>query len=107
MKTALLVICLAFLPLTAQDNTEIQHLTVGTPPGLPAIAGIRLNAKDLEQSAGIVYLKGRVEIDLPFHVLEADEAEYDQSSGEIEARGNVHLKPARVDARGANQFGVK
>ena len=107
MKTFLFVTCLALLPLTAQDNPEVKHLTVGTLPGRPAVPAIRLGARDLEQSAGVVYLKGGVEIDLPLHVLLADEAEYDQNSGEIQARGNVRLKPARSDSRGASQFGVK
>jgi len=106
MKTGLLLTCLALVPLTAQDNSEIKHLTVGTRPGLPTIPGIRLNARGLEQSAGQVFLKGSVEIDLPSHVLLADEAEYDLDSGEIEVHGNVHLKP-NVDSRGIRQFGVK
>ena len=107
MKTSLLLMCLAFFPLTAQDNSEVKHLTVGTRAGLPAIPTIRLAAKSLEQSAGVVYLRGSVEINLPSHILLAEEAEYDQDNGEIQARGNVRLKPANVDPHGANQFGVK
>jgi lipopolysaccharide assembly outer membrane protein LptD (OstA) len=108
MKMTLIVMCLALLPITAQDNSEVKHLTVGIRAnGRPAIPTIRLAAKSLEQSAGIVYLKGSVEINLPAHILLADEAEYDQDSGEIQARGNVHLKPANLDPRGASQFGIK
>jgi lipopolysaccharide assembly outer membrane protein LptD (OstA) len=108
MKTSLIVMCLTLLPLTAQDSFEMKHLTVGTRAnGRPAIPAIRLAAKSLEQSGGIVYLKGSVEINLPLHILLADEAEYDQDSGEIQAHGNVHLKPANQDSRGAGQFGVK
>jgi lipopolysaccharide assembly outer membrane protein LptD (OstA) len=107
MKTGLIVIGLALLPLAAQDNSGVEHMVVGTRAGNPTIPAIRLAAKDLEQSAGIVYLKGNVEINLPTHTLFADEAEYDQDSGEIEARGNVRLKPANPDARGASQFGTK
>lgn len=59
MKTALFLICLALLPLAAQDNSELKQLTVG-PRG--ASPGIHLAAKSLDQSAGVVYLKGSVEI---------------------------------------------
>lgn len=108
MKTSLMVACLALLPLTAQENSELKHLTVGTRAnGRPPVPGLHLAAKDLEQNAGVVYLRGSVEIDLPTHILLADEAEYDEDSGEIQAHGNVHLKPARQDTRAAGQFGIK
>lgn len=108
MKTSLMIICLALLPLTAQDNSELEHLTVGPRAnGRPAVPAIRLAAKSLDQSAGIVYLKGNVQINLPTHILLADEAEYDQDSGEIQARGNVRLKPANLNSAGASQFGIK
>ena len=41
------------------------------------------------------------------HILLADEAEYDQDSGEIQARGNVRLKPANIDSRGTSELGIK
>lgn len=108
MRTSLIVICLALLPLAAQDDSEIKRLTVGTRAnGRPAVPTIRLGAKSIEQIAGIVYLKGSVEINLPTHILVADEAEYDQDSGEIQARGNVRLKPVNLNPRGAGQFGIK
>jgi lipopolysaccharide assembly outer membrane protein LptD (OstA) len=109
MKTGLLIMCLTLLPLAAQDNSGIKHLTVGPlPNGRPAVAPIRLAARDLDQIAGIVYLKGSVEINLGTYALLADEAEYDQNSGEIQASGNVHLKPAESrNSRGAIQFGIK
>ena len=108
MRTSLIVMCLALLPLTAQDNSEVKRLTVGTRAnGRPAVPTIRLAAKSIEQNAAIVYLKGSVEISLPTHVLVADEAEYDQDSGEIQARGNVRLKPVNINPRGASQFGIE
>lgn len=108
MKTGLFVICLVLLPLTGQDNSQVKHLTVGPlANGRPAVPTVSLAAKSLEQNAGIVYLKGSVEISLGAHTLLADEAEYDQDSGEIQARGNVRVKPAILDRRGASQFGIK
>jgi lipopolysaccharide assembly outer membrane protein LptD (OstA) len=109
MKIGLsLLIFLALLPLTAQENSELKHLTVGpVPNGRPAVPTVRLAAKSLEQNAGIVYLKGSVEINLGRYALVADEAEYEQDSGEIRARGNVRVKPLDLDRRGASQFGIK
>ena len=108
MKTGLLVTCLALFPLIAQDNSETKHLTVGPlANGRPAVPRVRLAAQSLEQNLGVVYLKGSVEINLGTYALLADEAEYYQDSGEIQARGNVRVKPATVDARGASQFGIK
>lgn len=60
MKTGMLLTCLALLPLTAQNGSEIKHLTVG-----PVVSGgavfpkIHLAVKSIEQSAGIVYLQGK------------------------------------------------
>lgn len=109
MKTGLVIMCLALLPLTAQENPEIKHLTLGPLPNIrPVAAAIHLAARDLDQLAGIVYLKGSVEINLGTYSLLADEAEYDQNSGEIQASGNVHLKPAATrSSHGAIQFGIK
>jgi hypothetical protein len=106
MKTSLIVMCLALLPMTAQNNSVVKHLTVGTRAnGRPALPRIRLAARNLQQSAGLVYLKGSIEINLPMQMLLADRAEYDQDSGEIQACSNQHLKPANLDSRGANGCG--
>jgi len=41
----------------------------------------------------VIRLKGSVEIGTSAFILQADEADYHWSSGEIEARGNVRVKP--------------
>ena len=108
VKTALLIMCLTLLPLTAQNNAELKQLTVGPLwNGLQFVPKVHVAAKNIQQNAGVVYLKGSVEIKLGLYTLRADEAEYDQQSGEIHAHGDVLMKPAPPDPRGASQFGIK
>lgn len=108
MKANLLIMCLALLPLTAQSNTELKELTVGgNLNGLQFLPRVHLTAKNIQQSAGIVHLKGGVEVRLVTYTLLADQAEYDEQSGEIRAHGHVRIKPAPSDPRGARQFGIK
>ncbi len=108
MKTSLLIMCLTLLPLTAQNNAELKELTVGGKlNGLQFLPKVHVTAKDIQQNAGIVHLKGSVEITLVSYTLQADEAEYDQQSGEIHAHGDVLMKPTPSDPRGARQFGIK
>jgi lipopolysaccharide assembly outer membrane protein LptD (OstA) len=102
------MMCVAILPLTAQDNPELKHLTLGpVRNGIQFVPRARVAAKNIQQNAGIVYLKGSVEINLGSYTLLADEAEYDQQSGEIRAHGDVLMKPAPPDPHGVSQFGIK
>jgi lipopolysaccharide assembly outer membrane protein LptD (OstA) len=108
VKTGLLIMCLTFLPLTAKNNAELKELTVGPVlNGLQFLPKVHVAAKNIQQNAGILHLKGSVEIKLVSYTLLADEAEYDQQSGEIHAHGHVLMKPAPSDPRGARQFGIK
>ncbi len=62
----------------------------------------------IEESSGIVYLKGGVEISLGTHTVTAEEAEYDRNTGEVQAHGNVRVRPIRPEVRrGVSQFGIK
>ncbi|MGD1096723.1 MAG: hypothetical protein ABSB35_32610 [Bryobacteraceae bacterium] len=109
MKLVLLFICLILLPLAAQDNdSELKHLNV--PEAMNGRPGfnVRLSARNLDQSLGIIYLKGNVEIKTRTYTIVADEAEYHQDNGEIKAHGDVLAKPALpLDPRGVSQFGIK
>jgi len=108
MKSGLLIMCLAFLPLTAQNNAELKQLTIEPARnGLQFTPKVHVAAKNIQQNAGIVYLKGSVGINLGLYTLLADEAEYDRQSGEIHAHGDVLMKPAPPDPRGVSQFGIK
>jgi hypothetical protein len=49
-----------------------------------------------------------VEINTDSLALRADEADYHWETGEIEARGNVHVMPIPFRlSRGLSQFGIK
>lgn len=90
-------------------QSEQLHLTLGAPGGRVAITASSIE-RDLSSqvTAPIIQLKGNVEIRmiacLPTGkddavvcegamVLHADEASYNEKSGEISARGNVHITP--------------
>lgn len=108
VKTRLLIVCLTLLPLTAQNNAELKQLTVGpVRNGLQFVPKLHVAAKNIQQNAGIVYLKGTVEINFGSYMLLADKAEYDQQSGEIRAHGDVKMKPAPSNPRAVSQFGIK
>ena len=109
MKSGLLVICLVLLPLTAQDRSDGEKLTVGGGlKGLQPMPRVQVKAESILENSGIIHLKGTVEINLGTHTLLADEAEYNQDTGEIQAHGDVRLKPSLVlNQGGVRQFGIK
>jgi lipopolysaccharide assembly outer membrane protein LptD (OstA) len=63
---------------------------------------VQLTASNIERGAkhpSIIRLKGNVEIKAKGLKLWADEADFDEATGEIKARGNVRVMPsAAVDA---------
>jgi hypothetical protein len=107
VKTGLLIMCLTLLPPTAKNNAELKELTVGPARNGLQFVKVHVVAKNIQQSAGTVYFKGSVDMNFGSYMLLADKAEYDQQSGEIRAHGNVIVKPAPADPRGARQFGIK
>ena len=83
-----------FLPqATCQDNkTAAQKLHVmATGPGGGTLAAFSIQRGALYPS--VIQLKGDVEIKRTGMILRADEADYHEDTGEIEARGNVRVKP--------------
>ncbi len=61
-----------------------------------ATGGVRLAALSIQRGGrfpSVIQLKGEVEIRWRGMILRADEAEYHEDTGEIEARGNVRVKP--------------
>jgi hypothetical protein len=104
------VVCqMAPLALSQDNKPEQLHLTIRAPGGRVALTAFSMQ-RDLssEATAPVIQLKGNVEIRmiacLPTGkddavvcegtmVLHADEAEYNEKSGEINARGNVHMTP--------------
>jgi lipopolysaccharide assembly outer membrane protein LptD (OstA) len=65
-------------------------------------------ARHIESSGDLFQLRGNVEINTDSLILRADRADYHWDTGEIEPRGNVHVRPIpfRV-SRGLSQFGIK
>jgi lipopolysaccharide assembly outer membrane protein LptD (OstA) len=92
------VLCLAAICLsTVAGQTaagELKHVI------LVAKQGTRgpVNASALDVVKGVSYpsiahLKGNVEIRANGFILHADQADYDEESGEIKASGNVSVRP--------------
>ena len=57
------------------------------------LAAMSLQREHDQGSFSVIRLKGNVEIGTRSFILQADEADYHWGSGEIEARGNVRVKP--------------
>jgi lipopolysaccharide assembly outer membrane protein LptD (OstA) len=102
-----IILCLALsfqVSLHSQEN-ELKHVQIAPPDGGP---GFSMQARSVERDVSkaahnpLVELKGDVEIrtalcghEVPARkmmVLHADEATYHEDTGEIETRGNVHIK---------------
>lgn len=77
---ALFVLC--SVPLAAQDDGTVQ-----LRPG-----DTNTTAEYQEQYGDLKFLKGRVEIATDEFVITADEANHNEATGEIEAKGNVRYR---------------
>lgn len=106
-----LLLCIIAVPTTAQENmAELKHLIA------PLLNGSRpasLTAVSIEHGLEyptVISMKGRVEIQTPVclpvgkkgavvcdgeMIVHADEAEFHEDTGEIQARGNVQIIPLR------------
>jgi lipopolysaccharide assembly outer membrane protein LptD (OstA) len=70
------------------------------------IATFRAGRIDSDQN--VFRLRGNAEIATTTVTLKADEADYHWDTGEIEARGSVHVKPIAYNPNsGLRQFGVR
>jgi len=70
------------------------------------LATFRAGRIDSEQN--VFRLRGNAEIATPTVTLTAEEADYHWDTGEIEARGSVHVKPIPYSPNsGLRQFGVR
>jgi lipopolysaccharide assembly outer membrane protein LptD (OstA) len=119
MRLSLAALAVCTLALTAQDNPagQLKHLYV---PTSTSVRPVSVAAKEIEKglpSPSVIHLKGSVEIKTPVClltnpgnrqtwvcdgsvVLRADEADFHEETGQIEARGNVKITRERsADAR--------
>ena len=67
---------------------ERKYVMIATPEG----PNISLTATAIQRRAPLVQLRGNVEIRTKDMILRADEASYNQNTGEIEANGAVRIK---------------
>jgi lipopolysaccharide assembly outer membrane protein LptD (OstA) len=67
---------------------ERKHVMIATPEG----PNIGLTATAIQRQAPMIQLRGDVEIRTKDMILRADEANYNQNTGEIEAHGTVRIK---------------
>ena len=95
-QTVFIILALVCVAVTARAwqvdrAAEQKHLMIMTPEG-PNIGLAALSIQRELSSVNLVQLKGNVEIKTKDMILHADEAVYNETTGEIEARGVVHLK---------------
>ena len=83
------------LSAVGQGNAEqLKHVTLVSKQGKRG----PVNASALEVVKGVAYpsiahLKGNVEMRANGFILHADQADYDEQTGEIKASGNVSVMP--------------
>jgi LPS-assembly protein len=61
-------------------------------PNAPPPGFFRIDARDQEKNGDEYHLRGKAQVETPEMLLEADEIDYDRSSGEAQARGNVRFE---------------
>jgi lipopolysaccharide assembly outer membrane protein LptD (OstA) len=92
-------IATVLVPAMSQDDNF--HLRIGTPNGVVLNLTASSMQRDVNAAPSVVHLKGNVEIKTcctgagaqprQYMVLRADEASYNDQTGEIEARGVVRV----------------
>jgi len=90
---ALLVVVSSIFIASAQPQEALKHFQVETPDG----TNVRMSAENIEREmpGPVVKLDGNVEIRTKDMILNADEADYDINTADVEFHGRVHVKLAR------------
>ena len=83
-----LVFMFAIAGLAARQAVEPKQILIATPEG----PNIGLTAVAIQRQAPIIRLRGNVEIRTKDMILRGGEADYNENTGEIEARGTVRIK---------------
>jgi lipopolysaccharide assembly outer membrane protein LptD (OstA) len=106
MKRFFAALAVCTLALTAQNQPtgQLKHLSVPTRTNVNPISVAAVNIEREGEYPAIIHLKGSVEIKTPvclkggpgaalqcdgYVVLHADQADFHEGSGQIDARGNV------------------
>jgi hypothetical protein len=108
MKRFFVALMVCTLPLIAQNQLTVQlkHLSVPTRTNVNPISVAALAIEREGEYPAIIHLKGSVEIKTPvcvkagqgsalncdgYVVLHADQADFHEGSGQVEARGSVSV----------------
>ncbi|HET9220226.1 MAG TPA: hypothetical protein VFR18_24820 [Terriglobia bacterium] len=83
-----LVFMFAIAAIAARQAVERKQILIATPEG----PNIGLTAEAIQRQAPIIRLRGNVEIRTKDMILHGSEADYNENTGEIEARGTVRIK---------------
>jgi hypothetical protein len=107
---ALAVTVLPILVLAQENSTELKHFTAVPANGSRPVSLAALSIEHGGQYPTVIRLKGKVEIKTPVclpagkggavvcdgeMIVRADEAEFHEDTGEIQAHGNVQVTPLR------------
>ena len=106
-----LLLCIIAVPTKAQENpAELKHFTAAPLNGSRPVSLTAFSIEHGLEYPRVISMKGRVEIKTPVclpvgkkgasvcdgeMVVHADEAEFHEDTGEIQARGNVQITPLR------------
>ncbi len=108
MRLFLAAFAVCAFSLTAQDYPagQLKHLPIPTAGGQPVVTVAALEIERGAEYPTVVYLKGSVEIRMRicvvtgpgntqvcagYIVMHADEADFHEDSGQVDARGNVTI----------------
>lgn len=97
LAVTILISSIGLLPRVVGQDAAVGTVNqIMVAPLHGARGGARLAALNIERGVSypsVVHLKGRVEIRANGYILHADEADYDENTGEVEARGTVRVTP--------------
>jgi hypothetical protein len=104
---ALLVLIVGTLAFSQAD--QLLHVTVPTPNSHQPVAVSAASIVRDTPYPSVIHLKGSVEVKMPicvqrqgsgmdcegYMILHADEADFHEDTGRVDARGNVSITPVR------------
>jgi lipopolysaccharide assembly outer membrane protein LptD (OstA) len=96
LAAAILISSAALRPQIVGQADPGSVKNIMTAPLHGVRGGARLAALNIERGVSypsVIHLKGKVEIRANGFILRADEADYDESTGEVDARGIVKVTP--------------
>jgi LPS-assembly protein len=79
-------------PATTQPSPNPNQRTLPPREGAPNQGEVNVHAIDQTKDGPVIHLRGAVMIETPEMMLKADEVDYNQETGDAEARGHVHFE---------------